>query len=84
MALAVLGGLAIGFGSVAGSIYLAVMMIKGSMAVSFWKILAAVALWSGPLLGWCWFGFWIAGASIFSIKKDKPNFEHQLAKLLDR
>jgi hypothetical protein len=53
--LAVVGGVAIGFGAIAYSIFIIVLMIKGTAAVTFWKIFAVVLCWVlGPFVGWIW------------------------------
>lgn len=53
--LAFIGGFAIGFGAIAYSIYLFILIIKGTVAVSFLKILTIVACWFiGPICGWLW------------------------------
>jgi hypothetical protein len=59
--LAIFGGLAIGLSAIAYSIWIVVLMVKGTIAVSFWGIFKIVLCWIiGPLVGWLWgmfFGF---------------------------
>ncbi len=70
MLIAILGGLFLGFGSIAYGIYLLILLIKGTIAVSFWTLFKIVFCWfAGSLMGWAWFIFWtsiagMVGASI--------------------
>jgi len=58
MILAIGGGIGIGIGALAYSIYLIVLMIKGTLVVTFFGIFKVVACWIfGPLFGWLCFAF---------------------------
>lgn len=66
--IAVVGGFGIGLGAIAWSIYLIVLMVKGTMAASFLSILWCVCLWFiGPLAGWIWGLFWVFVAGFFGL-----------------
>jgi len=52
---AVVGGVAIGLGAIAYSIWIIVLMVEGTIAVSFGEIFLVVLCWVlGPFVGWLW------------------------------
>jgi hypothetical protein len=71
MAIAGIGGISIGLGLFAYSIYTIILLIKGTVAVSFFAVLKVVACWVlAALCGWLWFlifGF-LGGVCIASSK----------------
>lgn len=65
--IAVVGGFGVGLGMVAYSIYLVVLMIKGTLAVTFFGILKVVACWvMAGLCGWLWGMLWGFLATLFA------------------
>lgn len=58
MILAIGGGIGLGIGMLAYSVYIIILMIKGTLAVTFFGVFKILACWIfGPLLGWACFAF---------------------------
>jgi len=56
MFLAVAGGICLGVGVFAYGIYTIILLVKGTLAVTFLSVLKVVACWvCAGLLGWLWF-----------------------------
>lgn len=56
MVIAVVGGISVGLGLFAYSIYTIILLVKGTLAVSFFAVLKVVACWVlAALCGWLWF-----------------------------
>ena len=79
MALAVLGGFGVGLGLFAYSIWTIILLIKGTLAVTFWAIFKVVACWCCAILfGWLWFllfGF-LGGLCLSFSKPDKKRYTY--------
>jgi hypothetical protein len=55
--IAIVGGITIGISGIAWSIYTLILLIKGTLAVSFWSVIKIVGVWIiSPLCGWLWGG----------------------------
>jgi len=56
MFLAVAGGICLGVGVFAYGIYSIILLVKGTLAVTFWSVLKVVVCWTCAVpLAWLWF-----------------------------
>lgn len=58
-------GVAIGLGALAYSVWIIILMVKGTVAVTFFVIFKVISCWIiGPTVGWLWGAFFAFLASL--------------------